>query len=133
MRNGLLNKPYLLYNVRLKPVNVQSRLWLLHAHKFYRNITVSRHLRQTKGPQSQTQIQTRPEESESIKPESFQEPLKAKQDDGPKTDGLLSEQTVSNKEQRKAEWAIIKEMARYLWPKVGWTCKKPIYLLLITF
>lgn len=26
---------------------------------------------------------------------------------------------VSNKEQRKADWAIIKEMGRYIWPKVG--------------
>lgn len=34
-----------------------------------------------------------------------------------KTDPLLSEQTVSNKEQRKADWAIIKDMAHYLWPK----------------
>ena len=32
-------------------------------------------------------------------------------------DPLLAEQTVSNKEQRKADWAIIKEMSRYLWPK----------------
>lgn len=31
---------------------------------------------------------------------------------------LLSEATVANKEQRKADWAIIKEMAKYLWPKV---------------
>jgi ATP-binding cassette subfamily B (MDR/TAP) protein 7 len=31
---------------------------------------------------------------------------------------LLSETTVANKEQRKADWAIIKEMAKYLWPKV---------------
>jgi ATP-binding cassette subfamily B (MDR/TAP) protein 7 len=30
---------------------------------------------------------------------------------------LLGEQTVSNKDQRKADWAIIKDMARYLWPK----------------
>ncbi|KAF1979719.1 iron-sulfur clusters transporter atm1, mitochondrial precursor [Bimuria novae-zelandiae CBS 107.79] len=30
---------------------------------------------------------------------------------------LLAEQTVSNKEQRKADWAIIKEMSHYLWPK----------------
>ena len=35
----------------------------------------------------------------------------------PKVDALLAEQTVSNKEQRKADWAIMKEMARYLWPK----------------
>lgn len=31
---------------------------------------------------------------------------------------LLSEKTVGDKEQRKADWAIIKEMAKYLWPKV---------------
>jgi len=30
---------------------------------------------------------------------------------------LLAEQTASNKEQRKADWAIIKDMAHYLWPK----------------
>jgi ATP-binding cassette subfamily B (MDR/TAP) protein 7 len=35
-----------------------------------------------------------------------------------KTD-LLNGPTVSNKEQRKADWAIMKEMAKYLWPKVG--------------
>ncbi|KAL8705540.1 MAG: hypothetical protein Q9201_001357 [Fulgogasparrea decipioides] len=34
------------------------------------------------------------------------------------TGNLLSEQSVSNKEQRKADWAIIKEMAHHLWPKV---------------
>lgn len=33
--------------------------------------------------------------------------------------GLLSEKTVGNKEQRKADWAIMKEMVKYLWPKVG--------------
>jgi ABC transporter ATM len=34
-----------------------------------------------------------------------------------KTDPLLAEQTMSNKEQRKADWAIIKDMSKYLWPK----------------
>ncbi|KAJ9664834.1 Iron-sulfur clusters transporter atm1, mitochondrial [Coniosporium apollinis] len=34
-----------------------------------------------------------------------------------KQDAFLSEKTVSNKEQRKADWAIMKEMSRYLWPK----------------
>ena len=34
-----------------------------------------------------------------------------------KTDSLLGQQTVSNKEQRKADWAIMKEMSKYLWPK----------------
>lgn len=35
-----------------------------------------------------------------------------------KSDPLLGAENVSNKEQRKADWAIIKEMTRYLWPKV---------------
>ena len=38
--------------------------------------------------------------------------------EAPKTDFLLGEQKVSNKEQRKADWAILKEMSKYLWPKV---------------
>ncbi|KAF7155166.1 hypothetical protein CNMCM5623_006593 [Aspergillus felis] len=36
---------------------------------------------------------------------------------------LLSETTVASKEQRKADWAIIKEMAKYLWPKDDWGTK----------
>lgn len=35
-----------------------------------------------------------------------------------KKNDLLSEATVANKEQRKADWAIMREMAKYLWPKV---------------
>ena len=34
-----------------------------------------------------------------------------------KAKDLLAEKTTSNKEQRKADWAIMKEMSRYLWPK----------------
>lgn len=34
-----------------------------------------------------------------------------------KPNTLLAEQTVSNQQQRKADWAIIKEMSHYLWPK----------------
>ncbi|KAJ9215998.1 hypothetical protein DTO166G4_2542 [Paecilomyces variotii] len=37
--------------------------------------------------------------------------------------GLLSEKTVGNKEQRKADWAIMKEMVKYLWPKDDWGTK----------
>ncbi|KAL5042478.1 iron-sulfur clusters transporter atm1, mitochondrial [Aspergillus fruticulosus] len=36
---------------------------------------------------------------------------------------LLSESTVANKEQRKADWAIMREMAKYLWPKGDWGTK----------
>ncbi|KAF2025425.1 P-loop containing nucleoside triphosphate hydrolase protein [Setomelanomma holmii] len=34
-----------------------------------------------------------------------------------KGDPLLQEQTLTNKEQRRADWAIMKEMSQYLWPK----------------
>ena len=56
--------------------------------------------------------------SERINIESHKEPVLAKFEDVPQTDNLLGEQKVSNKEQRKADWAILKEMAKYLWPKV---------------
>ncbi|KAL3444069.1 iron-sulfur clusters transporter atm1, mitochondrial [Aspergillus insuetus] len=36
---------------------------------------------------------------------------------------LLSESTIANKEQRKADWAIMREMAKYLWPKGDWGTK----------
>ncbi|KAK9326284.1 hypothetical protein V1517DRAFT_304598 [Lipomyces orientalis] len=34
-------------------------------------------------------------------------------------DGLLSETVVSDKKQRQADWAILKEMIKYLWPKAS--------------
>ncbi|KAL9122182.1 MAG: hypothetical protein Q9187_001263 [Circinaria calcarea] len=72
--------------------------------------------RPTDGLPSASPLQN--EVPESIKPEALQKPTAAKSGDALKTDPLLSEQTVSNQEQRKADWAIMKEMARYLWPKV---------------
>ncbi|KAJ5391251.1 hypothetical protein N7509_006741 [Penicillium cosmopolitanum] len=36
---------------------------------------------------------------------------------------LLSESTKATKEQRKADWAILREMAKYLWPKDDWGTK----------
>ena len=35
---------------------------------------------------------------------------------------VLAQASLSTTEQRKADWAIMKEMAKYLWPKVS--CKK---------
>ncbi|KAI9822142.1 MAG: Iron-sulfur clusters transporter atm1, mitochondrial [Thelocarpon impressellum] len=49
-----------------------------------------------------------------VKPETVQKPSSAKPEP---LDPLLSEHLVSNKQQRKADWAIMKEMAGYLWPK----------------
>ncbi|KAJ6162744.1 hypothetical protein N7497_002723, partial [Penicillium chrysogenum] len=40
----------------------------------------------------------------------------------PKKD-LLSEPMTGKQEQRKADWAIMKEMAKYLWPKNDWGTK----------
>lgn len=84
----------------------------------------------------------RPEEADSLRPETIEKkdtatapsaqphngppgggvaktPSASKPGSAGGQDPLLAEQTVSNKEQRKADWAIIKEMSRYLWPKVG--------------
>jgi ATP-binding cassette, subfamily B (MDR/TAP), member 7 len=53
---------------------------------------------------------------ESMKPENVKKEKPA-EPTSTRPDPLLAEQTVSNKEQRKADWAIIKNMAHYLWPK----------------
>ena len=85
------------------------------------SLTYSSNLRQndSSGRQkAQGEFYIRHEQSESIKPEPYQEPSKVKPAEAPQTDALLAEQTVSNKEQRRADWIIIKEMAKYIWPKV---------------
>lgn len=63
---------------------------------------------------------------ENTRSESVQKAQNTKDHEPPKADVLLENQTVSTKEQRKADWAIMKEMSRYLWPKV-WQVR---YLLL---
>ena len=63
----------------------------------------------------QEAAQNKEETQESVKPESVKKETTAQP--ATKNDPLLSEQTVSNKEQRKADWAIIKDMAHYIWPK----------------
>lgn len=65
----------------------------------------------------------KPEPLESINPETLQKIGTNRFSEGQKKDSLLIEQDVSNKEQRKADWAIMKEMSRYLWPKVEKTCR----------
>lgn len=45
------------------------------------------------------------------------DPAKAKAKVEKSVDPLLGERNLSNKEQRKADWTIIKEMTKYLWPK----------------
>jgi hypothetical protein len=46
---------------------------------------------------------------------------KSRSEKSQKSDGkidILNNTAVVNKEQRKADWAIMKEMVKYLWPKV---------------
>ncbi|KAF2835063.1 putative ABC transporter [Patellaria atrata CBS 101060] len=62
----------------------------------------------------QQEADKKPEAKESVKPEDVQ---KAKPATAAGDDPLLLEKNVSNKEQRKADWAILKEMGKYLWPK----------------
>lgn len=80
--------------------------------------TTPRHRRED--PQDRVIQQTAGQKSElveGIKPETVQKDAPAKPIELTVKDPLLAEQTVSNKEQRKADWAIIKEMSKYLWPK----------------
>jgi ABC transporter ATM len=35
-----------------------------------------------------------------------------------KTEDILNTSAATNKEQRKADWAIMRDLAKYLWPKV---------------
>lgn len=123
MRVGLLPRLHLPHGISTsQPLGASRYLPAYRAYKIlpFRQITYTRHLQQNERPknsQDRAQVQLRPDKSESIKPESYEEPNKTKPDVAPKVDALLAEQTVSNKEQRKADWAIMKEMARYLWPK----------------
>ena len=56
---------------------------------------------------------------ENIKLESVTKPTSSSSP----TFNLPAEEMVSNKEQRKADWAIIKEMSQYLWPKDDFSAK----------
>ncbi|KAF2435992.1 P-loop containing nucleoside triphosphate hydrolase protein [Tothia fuscella] len=77
----------------------------------------------TRIPQPRSSLGPKIEAPESVKPESIQPPKPAtpsaasKQDASYAAQTLLSEKTVSNAQQRKADWAIIREMSHYLWPK----------------
>ncbi|PQE32428.1 iron-sulfur cluster transporter ATM1 protein [Rutstroemia sp. NJR-2017a WRK4] len=66
--------------------------------------------------QSQAQRTPRPaDDIPGTKPETAQRPPAATPAKARKDPLVLDEKT--NKEQRKADWAIMKEMAQYLWPK----------------
>ncbi|KAG9773255.1 ABC transporter-like protein, partial [Aureobasidium melanogenum] len=61
---------------------------------------------------------------EATKPETLQKPGPVKPEPVDlKKSGLLSEKVVSNKEQRKIDLSIMREMVQYLWPKGDWGSK----------
>lgn len=71
----------------------------------------------TSSPQARTVTRKVPEESAKL--EAIKLPTSAKPEDASKVAAaFLAEQNVTNQEQRRADWAIMKEMAKYLWPKV---------------
>ena len=72
--------------------------------------------RQDVKDRAKASLTAKSESPESIKPETLQKPASTLPQH-PKPNDFLGEQTVSNKEQRKADWAIMKEMSKYLWPK----------------
>lgn len=61
------------------------------------------------------EIQAKQPVEESVKPETVTKDKPA--EPTVKNSALLSEKTVTKKEQRKADWRIIKDMSQYLWPK----------------
>jgi hypothetical protein len=68
-----------------------------------------------------TSVQTEEQQTESpesVKPESVENKAPAAAATLVKQDELLSATNMSTSAQRKADWAIMKEMSRYLWPKV---------------
>lgn len=68
-------------------------------------------------PQPPTAVAAKDEAPESVKPETIQKEKPPEQIASSKQDALLAGKITSTTDQRKADWAIMKEMSRYLWPK----------------
>ena len=101
------------YQPRLKTTH---RHFILSAHSQKEDSAARRQI-------AQDERSSTADRAENIKPETMHKPQEQAENDEPKPDALLSEQSLSNKEQRKADWAIMKEMSRYLWPKVRLICR----------
>lgn len=92
-----------------------------HANRIF--ATTPRHRKDdARARTAQVQEETKQPPEEKVGPENV---VKNKDAAKPETknDPLLAEHTVSNKEQRKADWAIIKDMSHYLWPKDDFNTK----------
>lgn len=109
---GLLNF------TRARPTFRQSGSFLFSQWPQRSKFSHMSRLDQTKQTGNSSKNQVHPEVvvPEGLRTERLQKPISTAFKP-PKPDPLLAEQTVSNKEQRKADWAIMKEMSKYLWPK----------------
>ena len=119
-------RPYTQTASRARPRIARKQVqisWALRSsliRPFYQSFRLAQEARQP----SKTTINfaddapTKAEPPEIRSPESAQKPQPAAATNNASKQGdMLSEQVVSNAEQRKADWAIMKEMVQYLWPK----------------
>ncbi len=129
VRLGLLPRLHSRTYIRPHPVSIFPLKQQALNRQIPRQLTNTARIWQKQLPADQkaeAQILLKADSLENVMPEAVLRPSDARSHTGLKTDPLLSEQTVSNKEQRKADWAIMKEMSRYLWPKVSHACSKAL-------
>lgn len=110
---------------KLVPLVSKSLLFIRLNDSSCRFFAAASALRYRQVPTDHTVSVQTPSPTHSISAESVPKVEDSTYHEAPKADALLKEQTVSNKEQRKADWAIMKEMSRYLWPKV-WQAKSSV-------
>ena len=107
-------QPYIIYSVHTIGLQA-SRQAIWGSRRVFASTPRHRkddaRIRTVQAEQQAKQPATESTESQSMPRETPAEPK------APKHDQLLSEQTRSNKEQRKADWRIIKDMSHYIWPK----------------
>lgn len=88
------------------------------SHRYLTVISRRFQSRLPSGPQPSIRNTSNPKAIASIESQTAGERERNGPSRGPTNDAFLAGRTISNKEQRKADWTIMKEMSRYLWPKV---------------
>lgn len=103
--------------VQLRPQRLGAPVYLQaawHARRVF--ASTPRHRKDdARARTAEKEIQAKQPAAESVQPEGVQKAKPA--EPTAKNGSLLSEQTVSNAAQRKMDWAIMKDMVQYLWPK----------------
>ena len=102
-----LSAPIAVYNIGLRATQPWQKKRVF--------VTTPRHRKDdARIPTSPIEMQAKQSADESVKPESVKKEPVAQ----PLTNSaLLAEADVSKKQQRQADWRIIKDMSQYLWPK----------------